>query len=96
MQICWMWQKIKPDDDRGFQRFLDNAQYKTSGILRYERVFGEGLVSTGGLGMSLPIWFQFKLEKYKAYVVCILLVTPIFIFLMHFVCCHLVGGTLAG
>ena len=25
-------------------------QYKTSGILRYERVFGEGYVSTGGIG----------------------------------------------
>lgn len=51
MQICWLWHKVKSDDDRGFQQFLDNVQYKTSGILRYERVFGEGFVSTGGLGM---------------------------------------------
>ncbi|XP_073003080.1 phosphoethanolamine N-methyltransferase-like [Typha latifolia] len=48
-QICWMWQKVKSSDDRGFQRFLDNVQYKSSGILRYERVFGEGYVSTGGI-----------------------------------------------
>ncbi|KAJ6800848.1 phosphoethanolamine N-methyltransferase 1-like [Iris pallida] len=48
-QICWLWQKVKSTDDRGFQRFLDNVQYKTSGILRYERVFGEGFVSTGGI-----------------------------------------------
>jgi len=51
MQICWTWQKVKSEDDRGFQRFLDNVQYKCSGILRYERVFGLGYVSTGGIGM---------------------------------------------
>ncbi|ONM38975.1 Phosphoethanolamine N-methyltransferase 3 [Zea mays] len=34
---------------RDFKDFLDNVQYKTSGILRYERIFGEGYVSTGGI-----------------------------------------------
>lgn len=48
-QICWTWQKVRSEDDRGFQRFLDNVQYKSSGILRYERVFGPGFVSTGGI-----------------------------------------------
>lgn len=48
-QICWLWEKVKSTEDRDFQRFLDNVQYKTSGILRYERVFGEGFVSTGGI-----------------------------------------------
>ncbi|KAF0926541.1 hypothetical protein E2562_026029 [Oryza meyeriana var. granulata] len=48
-QICWLWEKVKSKEDRGFQRFLDNVQYKTRGILRYERVFGEGFVSTGGI-----------------------------------------------
>ncbi|KAJ8427415.1 hypothetical protein Cgig2_000609 [Carnegiea gigantea] len=48
-QICWLWQKVGSDDDKGFQRFLDTTQYKCSGILRYERVFGSGFVSTGGL-----------------------------------------------
>jgi phosphoethanolamine N-methyltransferase len=48
-QICWIWQKVSSENDRGFQRFLDNVQYKSSGILRYERVFGQGFVSTGGL-----------------------------------------------
>ncbi|TVU35439.1 hypothetical protein EJB05_17328 [Eragrostis curvula] len=48
-QICWLWQKVNSTEDRGFQRFLDNVQYKTSGILRYERIFGEGYVSTGGV-----------------------------------------------
>uniref|UniRef100_A0A0E0DUF8 phosphoethanolamine N-methyltransferase n=1 Tax=Oryza meridionalis TaxID=40149 RepID=A0A0E0DUF8_9ORYZ len=41
--------QVKSTEDRGFQRFLDNVQYKTTGILRYERVFGEGYVSTGGI-----------------------------------------------
>ncbi|VAH10144.1 unnamed protein product [Triticum turgidum subsp. durum] len=47
-QICWLWEKVKCTEDKGFQRFLDNVQYKSTGILRYERVFGEGYVSTGG------------------------------------------------
>ncbi|XP_075490561.1 phosphoethanolamine N-methyltransferase 1-like isoform X1 [Primulina tabacum] len=48
-QICWLWQKVASDNDRGFQKFLDTVQYKSSGILRYERVFGPGFVSTGGI-----------------------------------------------
>ncbi|XP_040375994.1 phosphoethanolamine N-methyltransferase 1-like [Oryza brachyantha] len=48
-QICWLWQKVDSTEDRGFQKFLDNVQYKTNGILRYERIFGEGFVSTGGI-----------------------------------------------
>ncbi|XP_068647147.1 phosphoethanolamine N-methyltransferase 1-like [Aristolochia californica] len=48
-QICWIWQKVRSTEDKDFQRFLDTVQYKSNGILRYERVFGEGFVSTGGL-----------------------------------------------
>lgn len=48
-QICWLWQKIPSADDKGFQRFLDSVQYTLNGILRYERIFGEGFVSTGGI-----------------------------------------------
>lgn len=50
LQIYWLWKKVNSQDDKGFQQFLDNVQYKSRGILRYERVFGEGFVSTGGLG----------------------------------------------
>ncbi|XXG41615.1 hypothetical protein AAC387_Pa01g2047 [Persea americana] len=60
LKICWLWQKDKSINDRGFQRFLDNVQYKCSGILRYDRVFGEGYVSTGGLGTTKE--FVAKLE----------------------------------
>lgn len=31
------------------QKFLDENQYTVKGILRYEKVFGEGFISTGGL-----------------------------------------------
>jgi len=45
-----------------FRAFLDGVQYSRTGILRYERIFGPGFVSTGGfdttkvsaLGFSLP------------------------------------------
>ena len=33
----------------GFRAFLDGSQYKLTGILRYERIFGSGFVSTGGI-----------------------------------------------
>jgi phosphoethanolamine N-methyltransferase len=51
-QVCWLWQKVEADGPEGkcFQRFLDTVQYTETGILRYERIFGKGFVSTGGLG----------------------------------------------
>lgn len=55
LQICWIWQKVRSDNDRGFQQFLDTVQYKSSGILKYERVFGHGFISPGGLGMSMIV-----------------------------------------
>ncbi|CAN4100295.1 unnamed protein product [Withania somnifera] len=48
-EICWIWQKVRSEGDKGFQHFLDTVQYKSNGILRYERVFGPGFVSTGGI-----------------------------------------------
>ncbi|XP_021765604.1 phosphoethanolamine N-methyltransferase-like [Chenopodium quinoa] len=48
-KICWTLQKVDSENDKGFQQFLDNVQYKANGILRYERVFGPGYVSTGGV-----------------------------------------------
>ncbi|EOA39216.1 hypothetical protein CARUB_v10012188mg, partial [Capsella rubella] len=53
--VCWIWQKVSLENDKDFQRFLDNAQYKSSGILRYERVFGEGYVSIGGFVAKMDL-----------------------------------------
>ncbi|XP_061582298.1 phosphoethanolamine methyltransferase isoform X2 [Cololabis saira] len=52
-QICWLLQKTvrSSGSQTGFstfQQFLDNQQYTRRGILRYEKMFGPGYVSTGG------------------------------------------------
>ncbi|KAE8986360.1 Phosphoethanolamine [Phytophthora rubi] len=43
------------DDDEAvatFQKFLDEQQYSNQSITRYERIFGQGYVSTGGQGTT--------------------------------------------
>ena len=56
VQICWKWTKVVTDaplrNGGGFRAFLDGSQYKLTGILRYERIFGPGFVSTGGIGTT--------------------------------------------
>ncbi|KAG8003997.1 Phosphoethanolamine N-methyltransferase 3 [Nibea albiflora] len=52
-QICWMLEKVPRSSNTQngfstFQQFLDNQQYTSRGILRYEKMFGAGYVSTGG------------------------------------------------
>ncbi|XP_033145208.1 phosphomethylethanolamine N-methyltransferase-like [Brassica rapa] len=46
--IYWIWQKVSMENDKDFQRLLDNVQYKSNGILRYECVVGQGYVSPRG------------------------------------------------
>eukprot|EP00245_Coleochaete_scutata_P005613 TRINITY_DN19275_c0_g1_i1.p1 TRINITY_DN19275_c0_g1~~TRINITY_DN19275_c0_g1_i1.p1 ORF type:complete len:522 (+),score=122.12 TRINITY_DN19275_c0_g1_i1:84-1568(+) len=50
-QVCWLWQKVAAagPEEMSFQKFLDTSQYTDTGILRYERIFGDGFVSTGGI-----------------------------------------------
>ena len=38
-----------PTKSDEFQQFLDKNQYSSNSILRYEKIFGRGFVSTGGL-----------------------------------------------
>ncbi|XP_011608844.2 phosphoethanolamine N-methyltransferase 3-like isoform X1 [Takifugu rubripes] len=52
-QVCWLLEKVSRSSDSQngfstFQQFLDNQQYTNRGILRYEKMFGAGYVSTGG------------------------------------------------
>ncbi|XP_038878463.1 phosphomethylethanolamine N-methyltransferase-like isoform X2 [Benincasa hispida] len=62
-QVCWIWQKKKSSSEgKGFQRFLDTIQYKCNGILRYERVFGPGFVSTGGIDTTKEFVAQLELK----------------------------------
>lgn len=60
-QVCWLWKKVPSDGPaaKSFQKFLDTQQYTATGILRYERIFGEGFVSTGGMGEGFNILFCF-------------------------------------
>jgi hypothetical protein len=37
------------DSSAQLQKFLDENQYTKKGILRYEKIFGSGFVSTGGI-----------------------------------------------
>lgn len=50
-QICWKWVKVVTAGRRPgtVRSFLDSSQYSTRSILRYERIFGPGYVSTGGV-----------------------------------------------
>ncbi|XP_032383403.1 phosphoethanolamine methyltransferase isoform X2 [Etheostoma spectabile] len=52
-QICWLLEKVSRSSTtqnafNTFQEFLDNQQYTKRSILRYEKMFGAGYVSTGG------------------------------------------------
>ncbi|KAK7922405.1 hypothetical protein WMY93_009307 [Mugilogobius chulae] len=56
-QICWLLEKVQrslngTDQFKTFQQFLDQKQYTRNGILRYEKMFGAGFVSTGGLSTT--------------------------------------------
>lgn len=56
-QICWLLEKVPRSSHTQsgfstFQQFLDNQQYTNRGILRYEKMFGAGYVSTGGPGTT--------------------------------------------
>ena len=47
-----------------FQKFLDEQQYSRNGILRYEKIFGEDFVSTGGI-TTTKVRFDLKILMTK-------------------------------
>lgn len=51
-QVCFLFQKVKlTSHHHGFRtmkEFLDFKQYSVNSILRYEKIYGEGYLSTGG------------------------------------------------
>lgn len=63
-QICWKWRKVVRGERRPslFRGFLDSVQYSTTSILRYERFFGAGYVSTGGAETTKEFVDLLKLE----------------------------------
>ncbi len=56
-QLCWKWRKVVTPQPRPaeFRHFLDGQQYSTAGILKYERIFGDGFVSTGGAATTIDL-----------------------------------------
>ena len=50
-QVCFLFQKVKLESHHGFKtlkEFFDHKQYTLNGILRYEKIYGDGFMSTGG------------------------------------------------
>jgi len=45
------------------QKVLDDTQYTNNGILRYEKIFGEGFISTGGLTTTQELFKRMNLKK---------------------------------
>lgn len=68
-QICWLVEKSHRDIQgknqgcHSFQQFLDEKQYSKNGILRYERIFGEDFVSTGGLETTVKYCERLNLNE---------------------------------
>ncbi|XP_068709033.1 uncharacterized protein [Montipora capricornis] len=51
-----------PSKSDEFQQFLDQNQYSSNSILRYEKIFGRGFVSTGGLETTEEIVAMLSLK----------------------------------
>lgn len=55
--------QVKKSDVDDFRHFLDGSQYQMQGILRYERMFGKGFVSTGGLETTREVVSKIQLKE---------------------------------
>jgi len=67
-QLCWKWKKVATAEPRPaeFRHFLDGQQYSTAGILKYERIFGDGFVSTGGVTTTRDLLRRLDLRPGEA------------------------------
>lgn len=52
-----------------FRAFLDGVQYSRTGILRYERIFGPGFVSTGGFETTKVSPLEYPLQYLSVFVI---------------------------
>ena len=49
-KVSFLFSKAKLESHHGFKslkEFMDHKQYSRTGVLRYEKIFGAGFVSTG-------------------------------------------------
>jgi len=66
-QIYWKFVKVEKEPDQvEFRHFLDHVQYSRNGILRYEKLFGHGFVSTGGQETTNQIISKFDLQPQQS------------------------------
>lgn len=64
-RMSFLFTKVKIADFNGFKtlkEFMDNKQYTRNGVLRYEKIFGAGFVSTGGLESTSRFFENFDLK----------------------------------
>jgi phosphoethanolamine N-methyltransferase len=60
-----LFKKIANENHHGFKtlrEFMDHQQYSRNGVLRYEKIFGAGFVSTGGVDTTVPILDRLALK----------------------------------
>jgi phosphoethanolamine N-methyltransferase len=60
--VSFLFQKTKLEDFHGFKtlrEFMDHKQYSRKGVLTYEKIFGDGFVSTGGLTTTSRFFEQY-------------------------------------
>ena len=58
-QFSWLWNKVSfKNGSKGtrLQEFLDTNQYNNAGILMYQRIFGEGFVTPGGMATTKVLY----------------------------------------
>ena len=64
-QVIFLFQKVKLVEHHGFKtikEFFDHKQYSEKSILRYEKIYGNGFVSTGGLATTNEFLKQLDLK----------------------------------
>jgi phosphoethanolamine N-methyltransferase len=61
----FLFNKVKLDNYHGFktlQEFMDHKQYTRNGVIRYERIFGDGFISTGGVHTTTKFLQELNLK----------------------------------
>lgn len=66
--VSFLFTKIKLVTTHGFKslkEFMDHKQYTRNGVLRYEKIFGAGFVSTGGHDTSVKFFNDYDMGLKK-------------------------------
>lgn len=63
--MSFLFTKIVLENHHGFKtlkEFMDHKQYTRNGVLRYEKIFGAGFVSTGGIDTTTQFLAELDLK----------------------------------